>query len=95
MGLETQRQRSVHPLGFDGVQLDTAKVLHADIAVLIGADESNRRAVVTVEPTSVEMLGEQQIASQGVFDRDYRSEAVETAEDALSSWSSDSWPRVP
>ena len=75
-----QRRRVVALRGLGGVELDAAEVLGADEAVLVGAHESDRRAVVTVERTTIETLGDEHVVCQGVLDRHDRPVAVETAE---------------
>ena len=64
-----------------GAELDAAEVLGADVAVLAGADQPGRGAVVAVERAAVETVGDQHVLGQGVLDRHDRPVAVETAED--------------
>ncbi len=50
-----------------GVELDAAEVLGADKAVLVGADQSCRRTMVTVERTAVETVCDEYAVRQGVL----------------------------
>ena len=85
MGLEqTQRRRCVDACRLGGVELDPAEVLGTDEAVLVGADQSGRRAMVTVERTAIETLCDEHVLRQGVLDRHDRPVAVETAKDDMS-----------
>ncbi len=85
MGLEqTHRRRCVDACRFGGVELDAAEVFGADEAVLVGADQSGRRAVVAVERTAIETLCDEHVLREGVLDRHDRAVAVETAEDDMS-----------
>ena len=85
MGLEQpQRWRCVDTCRFGGVELDAAEVLRADEAVLVGADQSGGRAMVTVEWKAIETLCDEYILREGVLDRHDRPVAVETAEDDVS-----------
>src|SRR5438093_1391789 len=67
-----------------GVELDPAEVFGTDKAVLAGADQSGRRAMVTVERMAIETLCDEHVLRQGVLDRHDRPVAVETAEDDMS-----------
>jgi len=80
---QTQRRRSVDACRLGGVKLDSAEVFDADVAVLVGADQSDRCAMVSVEKGAVETLSNEQILRQGVLDRHDRPVAVETAEDQM------------
>src|SRR5438093_5019196 len=90
MGLEQMQpqvddRRGVVVLARPGrVELDPAEVLGTDEAVLAGADQSGRRAMVTVEWTAIETLCDEHVLRQGVLDRHDRPVAVETAEDDVS-----------
>jgi len=86
MGLEqeTQRRRCVDACRLGGVELDAAEVLDADVAVLVGADHPDRRAVVAVERTAIETVCDQHALRQSVLHRCERTVAVETAEDDMS-----------
>jgi len=64
-----------------GVELYGAEVLGTDEAVLVGADQADGCAMVTVERTAIEMLGHEHVLDQGVRHRHDRPIAVETAED--------------
>ena len=84
MGLEqTQRRRYVDTCRFGGVELDAAEVFGADEAVLVGTDQSGRRAMVIVERTPIETLCDEHVLRQGVLDRHDRPVAVETAKDDM------------
>ena len=50
-----------------GVELDAAEVLGADEAVLVGADQSCRRTMVTAERTAVETVCDEYAVRQGVL----------------------------
>ena len=50
------------------MNLDAAQVLGADKAVLVGADQSGWRSVITVERSAVETLGDEYVLGEGVFD---------------------------
>ena len=79
-----QRGRRILHWWCGGAELDAGQVLGADEAVLMGADQSDRRAVVRVERNTTQALGEQDVLGQDVLDRDHRPVAVETAEDDMS-----------
>jgi len=49
------------------VELDAAEVLGADKAVLVGADQSCRRTMVTVERTAVETVCDEYAVRQGAL----------------------------
>jgi hypothetical protein len=66
------------------VELDAAEVFGTDKAVLVGADQSSRRAMVAVERAALEALRDEHVLLRGVVDRDDRPVAVETAEDDMS-----------
>src|SRR4051794_106532 len=66
--------------GLGRVELYAAEVLGADEAVLVGADQSGRRAMVAVERTPVEMFCDEHVVCQGVLDRHDGPVAVETFE---------------
>ena len=84
MGLkQTQRRGYVDTCRFGSVELDAAEVFGADEAVLVGADQSDGRAVVSVERTAIETLCDEYILRQGVLDRHDRAVAVETAKDDM------------
>ena len=84
VGLEQpQRTRSVDARRLGRVELDTAEVLCADIAVLVRAYQSGRRTVVAVERTTVETVGDQHVLPQRVLERRNRPVAVETAKDEM------------
>jgi len=70
--------------GLGGVDLDAAKVLGAHEAVLIGAHQPQRCTVVSVEMPAVEMLGEDDVITQGVFEQNDRSVAIEALEDQVA-----------
>ncbi len=85
MGLEqTQRRRCVDACRLGGVELDAAEVFDTDVAVLVGADQAGRRAMVTVEQTAIEALRDEQVPCQGVLNRHDRPVAVETTKDDMS-----------
>ncbi len=85
MGLEqTHRRRCVDTCRLGGVELDPAEVFGTDEAVLVGADQSSRRAMVTVERTTIETLCDEHVFRQGVLGRHDRPVAVETAKDDMS-----------
>ena len=73
MGLEQTQphvddRRGVIVLARPGaVELDAAEVLGADKAVLVGADQSCRRTMVTVERTAVETVCDEYAVRQGVL----------------------------
>ena len=60
-----------------GVHLDAAEVLGADVAVLGGADQSGRRAVVAVERAAVEVVGDEHAVGTRVPECDDGPVAVE------------------
>jgi len=66
---------------FGGVELDGTEVFGADEAVLVGTHESGGCAMVTVERAAIEMIGNEHVVCQGVFDRHDRAVAVETDKD--------------
>lgn len=66
------------------VDLDTAQVLRAEVAVLAGADQSDRCSVVTVQGAAAEVLGYEHVGCQGVRDRYDGAVAVEACERDMS-----------
>ena len=62
------------------VKLDGAQMLGAEVAVLPGADQAQRRAVREAQRLAVETVGEQDILLQGVFDGHDPPVTVEAAE---------------
>ena len=78
---ELDERRGVIALGgLGGMDPDAAQVLGADEPVLTRADESDRRAMVTVEGAAIETVGDEHVVCQRVFDGDDRLVAVEAAE---------------
>jgi len=62
------------------VKLDGAQMLGVEVAVLLGADQAQRRAVREVQRLVVETVGEQDVLLQGVLDGHDRPVTVEGAE---------------
>ena len=63
------------------VNLDGAQMLGVEVAVLLRADQAQRRAVREAQRLVVETVGEQDIVLQGVVDGHARPVTVQTAED--------------
>ena len=63
------------------VNLDGAQMLGVEVAVLLRADQAQRRAVREAQRLVVETVGEQNIVLQGVVDVHDRPVTVEAAED--------------
>jgi len=62
MGIEqTQCRRCVDACRLGGVELDAAEVFGTDKAVLVGADQSSRRAMVAVERAALEALRDEHV----------------------------------
>jgi hypothetical protein len=77
------RSGVVSLLGLGGVDFDAAEMLGADEPVLAGAHQPYRRAVGTVEGPPVEMLSEDDIVPEDVFEQHDRPVAVEALEDRM------------
>jgi hypothetical protein len=85
MGLEqTHRRRCVGAGRLGGAELDAAEVFGTDKAVLVGADQSGRGAMVAVERAAIEPFCDEQLFREGVVNLYDRSVAVETAKDDMS-----------
>ena len=85
MGLEqTHRRRCVGAGRLGRVELDAAEVFGADKAVLVGADQLGRGAMVAVERAAIELFCDEQVFREGIVDRHDRSVAVQTAKDDMS-----------
>jgi hypothetical protein len=52
-----------------GTELNAAEVFGTDKAVLVRTDQSGRRAMVAIERTAVEAIGDEYVLRQGVLDR--------------------------
>jgi len=63
-----------------GADLDAAEVLGADVAVLGGTEQANRRPVVAVEGATAEAIGEEHAIGQRILDGDDRPVPVEATE---------------
>src|SRR5262249_870976 len=63
------------------MELDATEVLGAHVAVLAGTDQSGGRAMMTVERTAVEALGDEDVLGQGVVRRAGSLVGVEPAKD--------------
>ena len=63
------------------VNLDGAQMLGVEVAVLLRAEQAQRRAVREAQRLVVETVGEQNIVLQGVVDVHDRPVTVEAAED--------------
>lgn len=64
-----------------GKELNLAQMLGADVAVLVRADETDRRTVVAVEWPIVEVLRDQYVIVECILDHHDRGVVVEALED--------------
>jgi hypothetical protein len=79
--LQLDGRRGVVSLGWlCGVEPDVAQMFGADEAVLLGRDDPDGGTVVAVQRLPVQVLGEEHVGCEGVFDHHDRGEAVETFE---------------
>jgi hypothetical protein len=66
------------------VELDATEVLGAYEAVLLGTDQPDRRAMVTVEWMAIETICDEHILREDVLDQHDRPVAVETYKDHMT-----------
>jgi len=71
---------------FFSVELDAAQVFGADEAVLIRADHSRRCPMVAVERVIVEVLSDEHVVGQRVFDQHDGPVVVEAFEHDMGDW---------
>jgi hypothetical protein len=70
-----------------GVQLDSAQMLGALVAILLGAEQANRRAVITIQRGSTELVGQQHVIAERVGEREGRAVAIRPfKEDMAHVW---------
>ena len=74
------RRGVVSLLGLGGVDLDLAEMLGAHEPVLAGAHQAYRRAVGAVEGSPIEMISEDDIVAEDVFEQHDRPVAIEALE---------------
>jgi len=79
MGLD-QRGAAERLRGRGGADLDQAEMLGVDESILAGAHQPGGGTVVGVQRPILEVLGDQDVISQRVLDRDERAVAVKAAE---------------